>query len=94
MFGLSINSRARLGQRGERRRFAREPASLPAFIEVGAQAIPCTTANLSHGGAMLIFSSYQALPRSFTLHIPSQRFAGEARLAWQEDVRVGVEFLR
>jgi PilZ domain-containing protein len=64
----------------------------PGTIEFGPNSVPCMVRNFSEKGAALDVRSSFGLPDYFTvvLSLESRRFS--ARLAWRQDMRVGVVF--
>jgi hypothetical protein len=55
--------------------------------------IPCHVRDLSADGGRLRLASGQTLPAKINLEIPSARFKGSARVCWQYNREVGVEFI-
>lgn len=93
MLGLiSAVGRRVLGFR-ERRRTERYPASAPAMVMTSGQTYPCTTVNLSEGGAQLLFEAANGIAGFIELRIPSMRIKTHARVVWCDDGRMGVEFV-
>jgi PilZ domain len=55
-------------------------------------SVDCTVRNLSDTGARLEVVTPVGLPETFTLVIPSDKFARRCHAVWSHDKRIGVAF--
>jgi hypothetical protein len=70
-------------------------ANTPAWVEAGKNLIPCTLANVGHGGAQLRVSTDIALPRLFSVRLTRDgRIKRSCQIIWQSKDRLGVRFVR
>ena len=76
----------------DRRRLFREPIKASAVLRFSSRAVPCTTVDLSEGGAKLSLSAAIMLPGRFALDVPSRNLRRSARLVWRAGDQLGVEF--
>jgi hypothetical protein len=78
----------------ERRQSERQAVSHPARIELeDGNIFSARIANLSQGGALLIFPDGDALPNVFHVVDMASDARREVRKAWTAPNRVGVEYI-
>lgn len=78
----------------ERRQFERQVVSHPARIELeDGNIFSARIANVSQGGALLIFSDGEALPNIFHVVDTSSDARREVRKVWTAPNRVGVQYI-
>jgi hypothetical protein len=81
--------------RDDARKNRREPVYriASAMFEIGDEA-SCRVIDQSYSGLRLAFHEAADCPDEFALSIPTLRFIGIVRKAWQNDNEVGVSILR
>jgi len=81
--------------RDDARKCRREPAYriASAMFEIGDEA-SCRVIDQSYSGLRLAFHDGADFPDEFALSIPTLRFIGIVRKAWQDENVVGVSILR
>jgi hypothetical protein len=80
--------------RQERRRFERQAVDFKATVKLKGRAdIPCAVANISEGGALLVFDEPQCLPYGFIVTIDGMTGPFGCEMRHHYGVRVGVEFV-
>jgi hypothetical protein len=80
----------------EKRRNQRKPLERRAWIDRADNSplTECALGNMSDTGAKLVFTEPPQLPDEFILRLTADGcVARKCRLAWTDDVRVGVQFL-
>jgi PilZ domain len=80
----------------EQRRSIRERVQFPAWIDVGDGSPPrsCTVLDVSEGGARIMVTSQDKLPKEFWLVLSKDRTRRRhCRMAWRSDTQVGVAYL-
>jgi hypothetical protein len=80
----------------ERRRSIREHVQFPAWIDIGDGSQPrsCDVLDVSEGGARIMVSSPNELPKEFWLVLAKDRTRRRyCRMVWQSDTQVGVAYL-
>jgi hypothetical protein len=77
--------------RGDRRETVYRVGS--AIVEPGRE-LTCRIVNQSFSGMRLELADAAECPEEFALTIPTLRFIGIVRKAWQNDAQVGVAILR
>lgn len=82
--------------RFERRRTTRQTARM--VMNDASNGIRCTICDLSSAGAMLDLAESggtvpaECLPASFRLYMPYDRVEVDCRIAWREEMKLGVQF--
>jgi hypothetical protein len=81
--------------RDDARRSRREPVYriASAMFEIGDES-SCRVVDQSYSGLRLAFHDAADCPDEFALSIPTLRFIGIVRKAWQNENEVGVSILR
>ena len=80
----------------EQRRSLREPVQFPAWIDIGDGSRPrnCEVLDVSEGGARIMVSSQDKLPKEFWLILASDRTRRRhCRMVWRSDTQAGVAYL-
>lgn len=76
------------------RRETRQPVSRPGRIELASgTTFSCRIADLSSGGALLILSNGEWLPKQFVLVDTFDGTKREVQIVWTAPDRLGVRFL-
>ena len=79
----------------EKRRWRRKPIGADAFLySFGGERIgPCQVKDVSQGGAMLVHSHADELPRQFVLALSRNgRVRRRCQIVWQSTKHIGVRF--
>ena len=80
---------------GEKRKWRRKPIGTDAFLYAfdGQRIGPCQVKDVSHGGAMLVRSNPDELPRQFFLSLSRNgRVRRRCQIVWQTTNHIGVRF--
>jgi hypothetical protein len=76
------------------RKEERKPVSRPARLELGeGKVVPCRIADLSSGGALLMVSDSEWLPKTFILYDTFSDTRRQVQLMWTSPNRAGVRYL-
>ena len=80
---------------GERRVEYRRPVELAGVCEFDApyRRIDCTVVDISSAGAQLGFSSTDAVPNKFRLHILPMNTILECQVVWRQETKLGVSYV-
>lgn len=74
-------------------RTRRHPTSKAAVISHDGQAVGCTVADISVGGARLLVVGSATVPDQFELLTDLSGSSRQCRTIWREDGEIGVEFV-
>ena len=80
---------------GEKRKWRRKPIGTAAFLYSfdGQRIGPCQVKDVSQGGAMLVHSNADDLPRQFVLSLSRNgRVRRRCQIVWQTTNHIGVRF--
>ena len=80
----------------EQRHSIREQVQFPAWIDIGdgSRLLRCEVLDVSEGGAQIMVSSQDELPKEFWLVLTNDRTRRrDCRMVWRSDTRVGVAYL-
>ena len=78
----------------DRRRLHREPVRAEAVLLFANRLVPCSTVDLSDGGAKIAIPASVMLPGRFHVEVRSRKIRRPARLVWRSGDQLGVEFER
>jgi hypothetical protein len=90
--GVVFNLFKRKASHIDRRVDTREPVHVPAVVMLQGEFLPCTTTDVSEGGAKLKLKSARTLVGQLRLQISGHDRIRQARVVRQDGEQVAVQF--